>query len=124
MMKKNQEGQSLVLLLFFVLMAMTFAVTAILMSIIGSGSITSLESGIEARQLADSGAENALLRLVRDPAYTGEEYPDGSVEIDVTGTTNKTIAVTAHVGAYTRTVEVLTQYDNNVLSVVSWKEVY
>ena len=123
-MRKNQSGQSLVLLLFFVLMAMTFAVTAILMSIIGAGSIVSLESGVEVRQLADSGAENALLRLVRDPSYDGEVYPDGSVTIDISETTPKVITVTANVEDFTRVVEVSTSYTNNVLSVLGWKEIY
>lgn len=124
MRHKNQRGQSLVLLLFFVLMAMTFAVTAIFMSVIGAGSSTALEAGVEVRELADSGVENALLKLVRNSSYTGETYPDGSVSIAVTGTNPKTISVTAKDGNFTRTIEVLAAYNNNVLSVTSWKEKY
>lgn len=115
----------MVLLLFFVLMAMTFAATAIFMSVVGSSSIAALENGVEARELADSGAENALLRLVRDPEYVGETYPDGSVTISVAPQEfPKTITVTAKVRDFTRIVEVLVGYDNNVFSVTSWKEKY
>ncbi len=122
-MKKNQSGQSLVLLLFFVLMAMTFAVSAILMMVIGSGSVSTLENGIEIRQVADSGVENALLKLVRDPGYTGETYLDGlvNVEIAITGGAAKTIMVTATQGDFTRRVTVLADYDH-VLGLASWKE--
>jgi hypothetical protein len=124
---KNQSGQSLVLLLIFVLMAMAFTTTAMLMSVIGSGSIVSFESGVEVRQLADSGVENALLRIIRDPVdYAGETYSlgEGIITIDVTGATSKTVTVAATLGEFTRTIEVLAQYNNNVLSVTSWKEVY
>ena len=124
MIKKYQKGQSLVLLLFFVLMAMTFAVTAILMLVVNSGSITAFESGIEVRQLADSGTENALLSLIRDPFYTGESYvvEDTNITITVAGSGTKTIIVRASRGEVQRTVEVLANYTDNVLRVASWKE--
>ena len=117
MIKKYQKGQSLVLLLFFVLMAMTFAVTAILMLVVNSGSITAFESGIEVRQLADSGIENALLRLIRDPFYTGESYvvEDTNIAITVAGSGTKTIIVRASRGEVQRTVEVLANYTDNIL---------
>ena len=123
-MKKYQKGQSLVLLLFFVLMAMTFAITAILTLVINSGSTTAFESGIEVRQLADSGAESALLKLIRDPFYTGESYAVEGVDIAVTvaGSSTKTITITASRGDIQRTVEVLANYTDNVLRVASWKE--
>ena len=124
MIKKYQKGQSLVLLLFFVLMAMTFAVTAILMLVVNSGSITAFESRIEVRQLADSGTENALLSLIRDPFYTGESYvvEDTNITITVAGSGTKTIIVRASRGEVQRTVEVLANYTDNVLRVASWKE--
>lgn len=125
-MKKNQEGQSLVLLLFFVLMAMTFTITALLTSTIASGSIVNLENGVETRQLADSGAENALLKLIRDPSYSGESYTVGSANIVITVTngTTKTVVATSTLGDFTRTVEVLADYTDNVLTITSWREVF
>lgn len=126
MTKKNQSGQSLVLLLFFVLMAMTFTVTAIMMTVVNSGSVTTFHNGIETRELADSGAENALLRLLRDPFYVGEEYSVGGAEIQivVTGGVQKTISSMATLGDSTRNVEVLVDYTDNVLRIVNWKEIY
>jgi hypothetical protein len=107
-------------------MAMTFTITAILASVIGSGSSAALENGIEARELADSGAENALLRLVRDPEYVGEQYlvGGGTIDISISGTSPKIITSQASLRGYVRTVEVITSYNNNVLDVTSWKEVY
>jgi len=128
MTKKNQSGQSLVLLLFFVLMAMTFAATAIIMTIVNAGSVTTLQSGIEIRQLADSAAENGLLRLIRDPFYTGETYTLGDVTVTttVTGTITKVVTSEVILGQTKRKVEVSASYVDNILRVVpnSWKEVF
>ena len=125
-MKKYEKGQSLVLLLIFVLMAMTFAITAILTTIVNSGSVTTMQRGIEVRELADSGVENALLELIRDPSYAGEDYLLDGVDIStsITEGLQKTITVEATESDITRTVEVLIDYTDNVLSVVSWKEIY
>lgn len=123
----RQSGQSLVLLLFFVLMAMTFTATAIILMVVGSGSITTLHNGIETRQIADSAAEDALLRLIRDPFYAGETYNIGDVAITISvtnGATSKTVNAQAVLGDATREVEVLADYTDNVLRVTSWREIY
>lgn len=123
---RRQAGQSMVLLMFIVVTLVAISTSSIMMSIVNSGSVTALENGIEARQYADSGAENALLRLIRDPFYTGELYSidDGEIEIIVTGQDQKTILVEASVGQSSKVVEVLTDYTDNVLSVTSWREIF
>lgn len=116
----------MILLIFFVLTAVAITISAISMMIITTGSVADAENGINVGQLADSGAENALLKLERDPNYTGETYPIGTstVTIIVTGTTTKTIDSTVVSGDFTRKVEVLANYTNNVLTTTSWKEVF
>jgi len=106
----------MILLIFFVMTAVAITIAAIFMIIITSGSVADMQNGIEVGQLADSGAENALLKLERDPLYSGEVY------IVVTGDTTKTIDSTVVMGDFTRKVEVLANFNNNVLSVTSWKE--
>ncbi|OGM77198.1 hypothetical protein A2210_03335 [Candidatus Woesebacteria bacterium RIFOXYA1_FULL_40_18] len=120
----TQKGQSMILLVFFVMTAVAITIAAIFMMIITSGSVADMQNGIEAGQLADSGAENALLKLERDPSYSGEVYTLGNatVTVIVTGGTTKTINSTVVSGDFTRKVEVLANYTNNVLSVTSWKE--
>jgi hypothetical protein len=120
----NQKGQSMILLIFFVMTAVAITVAAISMMIITSRSVADVENGINVGQLADSGAENALLKLERDSNYSGETYTlnGATVTIVVTGSTTKTIDSTVVSGDFTRKVEVLANYTNNVLSVTSWKE--
>ncbi len=114
----------MILLIFFVMTAVAITIAAIFMIIITSGSVADMQNGIEVGQLADSGAENALLKLERDPLYSGEVYTLGgaTITIVVTGDTTKTIDSTVVMGDFTRKVEVLANFNNNVLSVTSWKE--
>lgn len=75
---------------------------------------------------SESGIENALLRLIRNPDYAGEtlQVGDISVVITVTGTTPKTITA---VSTYENT-EFISQatatYVQNQLTVTSWRTVY
>lgn len=123
---KRQKGQSMVLLMFIVVTLVAISSAAIMMSIVNSGSVTAFENGLETSEYADSGAENALLRLIRDPFYTGESYSinGGDIQITVTGQNQKTIQVEASVGQSTKIVEVLADYTDNILSVTSWREIF
>lgn len=116
----------MILLIFFVMTAVAITVSAIFMMIITSGSVADIENGINTGALADSGAENALLKLERDPSYSGEVYTinGATITITVTGGTTKTIDSTVVLGDFTRKVEVLANYTNNVLTTTSWKEVF
>ncbi len=116
----------MVLLIFFVMTAVAITIAAMFMILITSGSVADAENGIEVGELADSGAENALLKLIRDTSYTGEVYTVGgaTITIVVTGGSTKTIDSTVVSGDFTRKVEVLAAEANNVLSVTSWKEVF
>lgn len=132
-MKKNnqkglpsEEGQSMILLLFSVILSVAITTLAIMMLVINSGSVGVFETGVEAKQIAESGMEKALLELIRDPAYLGESYQmgEGQVNTTISGSNPKTINVSVTLGDSTKTVEVLANYTNNVLQVTSWKEIY
>jgi len=66
------------------------------------------------------------LRLVRDPAYSGEtlEIPDGTAIIEITQANPPIILSTGTVGDSVRKIQAETIYNNDVLTVSSWKEVY
>ncbi len=123
---RSQGGQALVTLLFFMVIALTITTTAILVMAINSLTASKLEQGSTAYSVAESGIENALLRLLRNPNYTGETLVvgSGSAQIVVTGTTTKTITSTGTSGNFVRKIQVLVGYTNNILSITSWKETY
>lgn len=127
-MKKSQfykKGQTLVTLLVFSVVAMTVATAAVAIMINVSQGTNRVEGTITATQVAESGAENALLRLLRNPSYTGETLPvgDGNAVIAVTGTSTKTITSTGTLDNHTKTIQVTVTFTNGIMSVSSWREI-
>ena len=121
-----KRGQSLVILLVFIAIAITVTSAAVVMMIVGSTAASKYEQGQTAYATAESGAENALLRLLRDPNYAGETLTIGSdtATITVTGTNPKTVTSTGVSGGFTRQVQVVAGYTNGILTVTSWSEVF
>lgn len=123
--KINESGQALVTLLVFMMMATVVIAGAVAMTVINTQSSGKLVDGAESLKVAEAGADNAVLRLVRDPGYTGEVLTvgGGTAIITVTGGATKTILVDGEVGDFHRKVEVLVSYSGNTITVSSWKEI-
>jgi hypothetical protein len=123
-MKKKQNGQALVILLFFMIIAITLSTTAVAVIVSNSMSVTQEEEGNRALEVAEGGAENSLLRLMRNTDYTGETITlgDGSATSTVSGTITKTIVSTGIIGGITRVVQVTVSTVNGVMTVTSWQE--
>jgi hypothetical protein len=70
---------------------------------------------------AKAGYENALLRLLRDPDYTGETLTinGGSVTITVSGTDPKTITSIATKAGFTKVYSASAAFSSNELSVTT-----
>lgn len=120
-----KKGQTLVLLLIFMAMAITITTAAVVVIIANSQMGSKWEQGETALAVAESGAENALLRLLRDPSYAGETLTvgPGSATIVVSGA-NPTVNVTGRVGDFTRQVRVTTTFAGGILTVNTWNEVW
>ena len=124
--KALEKGQTLALLIVFVVVGVTITSVATILVLLNSRNATNFELGVMALQLADSGAENALLRLLRNPSYTGEtiDAQDGTITIAVTGAgQNKTVTSTARVSNFLRTIKVDVNFAST-LTITSWKETY
>ncbi len=121
----SQTGQALVTLLFFSIVAITITSAAVIVTLTQAKTGTTLELSNEVYYLAESGAENALLLLLRDPSYSGEQLvlPNGTITISVAGTNPKTITSVAYANGITRQIQVQADYTNSILTVLSWKEV-
>ncbi len=120
-----KKGQTLVLLLIFMAMAIMITSAAVVVIIANSQMASKWEQGETALAVAESGAENALLLLLRNPAYTGGTLTVGSgtATITVAGS-NPVITSTGTVGNFTREVQVTTTYNQGVLGVSSWQEIW
>ena len=122
---EKQKGQALITLLFFTVLGITLISTAVAVVTINSLAASKLDQGINAYYIAESGAENAYIRLIRNPAYTGESLPVGSgtAVITVTGTSPYVIQSKGNVGNFTRTVEVDLTYSSGKYTVIKWTEI-
>ena len=120
--KTYQKGQAVITLLFFMVIAISIITSVVIIVLNSATSGSNVEQGTVAYYSAETGAENALLRLLRDPTYAGETMNVGgaTVTINVSG---NTITSTATYSNSIRKVQVQTLYNNNVLSVTSWKEI-
>ncbi|OGG08148.1 hypothetical protein A3D05_05420 [Candidatus Gottesmanbacteria bacterium RIFCSPHIGHO2_02_FULL_40_24] len=121
---KYSKGHALIVLIFFMVLAVTVIAASVALMIIAGSSTTYAVTSGRAKSLAETGAENALLRLLRNPGYTGETITigDGEITVTVTGSSEKTIISSAKLSNQIKTIEALTAINNNVLSVLSWRE--
>ncbi len=126
-MKSNLKyGQTLVTLLIFMIIGITITTAAVVMVIVNSRNVSRIEQGNNTLVIAESGIENALLRLLRDPTYAGETLTVGTgttiVQVTTVGT-QRTITSTAVVGNFSRTVQATVTLSGD-LTITSWQEVY
>lgn len=119
-------GQAMVTLLFFMIIAITITSAAVTVLLVNSLSGAKLQQGVLVRDIAEAGVENALLSLIRNPSYTGETLTvgGGNAEITVTGVDPKLITSKGRSGDFLRTIQVQAQYNDNILTVLSWREVF
>lgn len=117
----------MVVLLVFMIVAIIMTTMAVALVIINATSASKVEQGDMALKLAESGAENALLRLVRNPTYTGTEtftIDTGKVTATVSGANPIIIMSQGKQGEFVRTASVSTSFVDTVLTINSWREVY
>lgn len=128
--KFDQKGQALLTLLVFAIIGITITSAAIVMILVNSLSGTKQQQGEIAYEIAQSGADNGLIRTLRDPSYTGETLPVGSGSATITKNGSGTIGNPYVIvskgtnGNFVRTVEINATYQNNILVVTSRKEIY
>lgn len=119
-----QKGQTLVILLVYMIIAVTITSAVIVLVLNSSSGTGKVLQGGTAYDIAESGAENAIIKLIRDRNYIGEELDigDGQAEITVTGTNPKTIVSVGTLNDFSRTIQVIITITNGAVTVTSWKE--
>jgi hypothetical protein len=127
-----QTGQALLTMLIFMSIGITMLTAATIVLVTNIfGSVTS-EQSMTAYYAAESGAEDGLLHVLRNPSYNGTlpPYAVGEAQTSVTitnettnGSTNATIIATGTYQQATRTVEIKTATTNGAVVVTSWQEI-
>src|ERR1035438_6680803 len=104
--RSNESGQTIIALLIFMLVAKTVTLAAIAIAITNIHSNNSFTSGELALQNAQSGVENALILLERNPSYSGGSMTldNGTATITVSGSGTLNIVSVGAIGNFRRTI--------------------
>lgn len=126
--KIKQKGQALVTIIIFMLIASIITSAAVAVVITNSVGSSKFQQGIIAKSIAESGIEEALLQLLRNPNYTGTpvgqplSVGNGNVVVTVNGTI---ITSTGTYKNFIRKIQVNASYNSsNQLVISNWKESY
>lgn len=119
-------GQALITLLFYVMIILIITTGAVMLIATNALSTTKLQEGILAYSVAEAGAENAVLRVLRDPTYTGEAnllVGDGEADISVTTGNPVVIVSEGTIGKFKRKIQVNLTKASGYYTITSWREV-
>ena len=125
---KNRQGNILITVIIFMFIA-TLVITAAVVTILSSStSVSKVEQGQMAYQAAESGMDEAVIQLLRNPGYTGSQtnIPTGqsTFNLTVSGGATKTIDSWGKYGAFIRHIQTTASYNVGALSVNPWQEVF
>src|SRR3990167_6112050 len=120
-----KTGQALVTLLVFIATETIITAAATTVTLINSQTTGKFAQGESALSIAQAGADNAILRILRDPngIYTGEgpiTIGSGTATITVSGSSVKTITSEGKDGNFIRKIQIVGTFVNNTFTVSSW----
>ncbi|SRR5258706_9951627 len=126
MIHQNQNGNILITLLIFMLVATIVISASVALIITNSTSVSKIEQGQMAYQAAESGLEEAVIQLLRNPSYSGtvNNVPSGLSQFSYTvGTGNpQTIDAYGSYHGFSRHLSTTATYNQDKLVVSSWQE--
>ncbi len=123
---KNTGGQILTSVIVFMAFGLSVIALSSVLTVINIQNTAKISQSAQALNYAEAGAEEAVLRLIRDPAYLGGTLliDSVSVSISITGdVVTKTIISTAGYNGFTKKIQAQVNLANNKLTLVSWKQV-
>lgn len=116
----------MITLIFFVLIATIYISAAFVVLMVNSEAARTTQEGILASRIAEGALEDSLLRLLRDQNYAGGTFTlDGeTVTVNVTGVATKVVVATATKGSFFRKFQADVQFNQNQMTITSWKEIF
>ena len=124
--RRYMRGQVLLMLLVFSVIGLLVTSAATTLVLVNSANAQKTQAGLTTLHVAESGMENALLRFLRNPGYTVETLTvgEGTATITISGSGPFLITSVGRVGSFSRTIQVTVDYNNNILTVTSWREIF
>jgi hypothetical protein len=123
----KQSGQTIIILLFITIIGMTI-IAATTMSIFQNMQASSvIEQGTDAYYVAESGIQEALVRMLRDPNYSGtpvgQPLSIGGGTVVISTSSGGIITAIGTYNNSVRKIQIKTVYNNGVITIQSWKEI-
>ena len=114
------------MLLFTVSISLMVVTASVMIIAANSLSVSHVESGSLAYHIAESGLEDALMRLLRDPAAAEGTLTVGlgQATVIVTGSDPLVVTSTGRLGNFVRSVRADVSYTGGIMTVSSWQEVF
>lgn len=123
---KKQPGQVLVSVLIFMSFGLVIITMSAALTVINMQNTMKYAESARALNYAEAGAEEGIMRLIRDPSYSGGTLPLDSAVITLTvltNGTNKTLTSTAVYNGFTKKVLVQLSLAGGIVSVTTWNEI-
>lgn len=123
----RDKGQALIGVLAIIAISTVLVSSLMINSLISADSSLKLRQSSSAITIADSYMQNAFIKLIRDPNYTGETLTlnDGRVIIEITGENPKYILIKS-IGPQNDILRQLSSqvnFDSNgAVSITNWTE--
>lgn len=121
----KNRGYVGILLVIIVLILAIITTAAVSVGVSSLKDTTLMSRSQEVYALAESGVDNAILRLLRDPSYSGEPnlpIGEGNVTIEVSGgSAPYTITSTAQLGGVIRGVQATVENVAGTLTITNWQ---
>ncbi|MFA5025495.1 MAG: hypothetical protein WC503_03250 [Candidatus Shapirobacteria bacterium] len=120
----SKSGQALTSLLIIMFVGLIIITTSSALINTSLSSTALLLEANDALVVAESGAEDALLKILRNPSYVGGTLPFdiGLATISVSSTNPYTFVSKGTVGQHQRSIQVIINNNNGIMTVSSWKE--
>lgn len=126
--KKTPDNRGQILSSVLVFMAFGLSVIALsaALTIINIQNTSKYIESANTLNYAEAGAEEAIIRLIRDSNYNGGSFTLGtaSISVSVTGAApNKTVVSTATCNGFVSKIQLTLTVSNGKISLVSWKQI-
>lgn len=124
---RKDSGQILTSVLVFMAFGLSVIALSATLTIVNIQNTAKFAQSEQASNYAEAGAEEGILRLIRDPAYSGGNLSlsaDSVIVISVSGVgATRTVTSTATYNGFTKKVQAEVSLANNKVSLVSWKQI-
>ncbi|HUW21413.1 MAG TPA: hypothetical protein VMW41_01965 [Candidatus Bathyarchaeia archaeon] len=122
---KTTKGQALLPLLIVIVIVLTIGTASIELAISNVVINRYFQEGLTGYFTVEAALENAFLRILRNPGYTGEnlQINQASCTIEVSGMSPKIVSARCDTGRQIRKMQAEITYNQGIMTVGNIKEV-